>query len=120
MKRASLEQRDYLDHMLDAVVQIQSYTHGKTEATFHAERLLQDAVIRNLEVLGEAANNLLRFFPAAITQFPGIPFAAIYGMRNMLTHGYFAIDLDVVWRVVEQDVPDLRRQLDFALQTLGS
>jgi uncharacterized protein with HEPN domain len=84
------------------------YTAGKTAAEFQTERLLQDAVIRNLEIMGEASNNLLHLFPAVLTQFPGIPFAAIYGMRNMLTHGYFAMDLDVIWRVIEQDIPDLR------------
>jgi uncharacterized protein with HEPN domain len=75
-------------------------------------------VIRNFEILGEAAKSLLSAIPDASTKFPGIPFAAIYGMRNQLSHGYFAIDLDVVWKVVERDIPSLREELKAAIAGL--
>lgn len=51
-------------------------------------------------------------------KFPGIPFAAIYAMRNQLSHGYFAIDLDVIWKVIERDIPELRRELEKAIAEL--
>jgi len=113
-----LRARDYLGHMLDAVGQIQQYMHGKTPEDFSSDRLLQDGVVRNFEILGEASRNLLDAVPDASTKFPGIPFAAIYGMRNQLSHGYFAIDLDVVWKVIERDIPALRKELEAAVTAL--
>lgn len=112
MSRHALRTHDYLAHMLSAVRQIETYTAGKSAADFLADRMLQDAVIRNVEVLGEAARNLLRASPEAASKFPRIPFAAIYAMRNQLSHGYFTIDPDLVWKVIERDVPELRRELE--------
>ena len=110
-----LRARDYLGHMLDAVGQIQTYTRGKLAEDFLSDRLLQDGVIRNVEILGEASRNLLTSDPGATAKFPRIPFAAIYAMRNQLSHGYFTIDLDVVWKVIERDIPALRRELEEAI-----
>ncbi len=107
-----------MGHMLDAVGQIQQYMRGKSSEDFFSDRLLQDGVVRNFEILGEAARNLLDAVPDAPTKFPDIPFAAIYGMRNQLAHGYFAIDLDVVWKVIERDIPALRKQLETAVAAL--
>jgi uncharacterized protein with HEPN domain len=115
MNQHPLRARDYLGHMLDAVAQIETYLKGRTQAEFLADRLLQDGVVRNIEVLGEASKRMLDTVPDAVARFPGIPFAAIYGMRNQLSHGYFSIDLDLVWKVVERDVPELRRQLEAAI-----
>ena len=53
--------------------------------------------------------------PDAISRFPVIPFAAIYAMRNQLSHGYFTVDLDIVWNVVERDIPELRTQIEGAI-----
>lgn len=113
-----LRARDYLGHMLDAVSQIQTYTHGKSIKDFLSDRLLQDGVVRNVEILGESSRNLLSSVPDAGTKFPAIPFAAIYAMRNQLSHGYFAIDLDVVWKVTQRDIPDLRKELEKAIMDL--
>jgi uncharacterized protein with HEPN domain len=101
--------------MLDAVNQIETYTRGKSASDFLSDRLLQDGVVRNVEILGEASRNLLVAVPDAIAKFPGIPFTAIYAMRNQLSHGYFAIDLDVVWKVIERDIPELRKELEAAI-----
>jgi uncharacterized protein with HEPN domain len=115
-----LRARDYLGHMHDAVGQIQSYLAGKTLAEFLEDRLLQDGVARNIEILGEASKRMLDAVPDAVTKFPGIPFSAIYAMRNQLSHGYFSIDLELVWRVVEKDIPDLRNQLEAAIAAIDS
>jgi uncharacterized protein with HEPN domain len=104
--------------MLDAVNRIQEYTGARRVEAFLTDRLLQDAIIRNFEILGEAARNLLNAVPNAPAKFPGIPFAAIYAMRNQLSHGYFAVDLDLVWKVIERDIPDLRKQLEAAIASL--
>jgi len=120
MSQQSLSPRDYLAHMLDAAGQIQAYVRGKNAQEFLLDRLIQDGVVRNIEILGEASRNLLDAVPDAAVRFPGIPFAAIYGMRNQLAHGYFAIDLDVVWKVVERDIPALRVELEIVIEGLGA
>lgn len=118
MTRHTLGPRDFLAHMLDAVGQIQTYAQSKRAQDFLSDRYFQDAVIRNVEILGEAARNLLDSVPDAATRFPGIPFAAIYGMRNHLSHGYFAVNLDAVWMAIERDIPELRTELEAALAKL--
>jgi len=118
MSRHALRARDYLGHMFDAVGQIQAYVSGKSAGDFLSDRLLQDGVVRNFEILGEASRNLLDAVPDASAKFPGIPFAAIYGMRNQLSHGYFAVDWAVVWKVIERDIPDLRKELEAAIAAL--
>jgi uncharacterized protein with HEPN domain len=118
MSRHTLRAHEYLGHMLDAVGQIQQYIRGRSATDFLSDRLLQDGVVRNFEILGEASRNLLDAVPDASKKFPGIPFAAIYGMRNQLSHGYFAIDLDVVWKVIERDIPSLRKELEATIATL--
>ncbi len=72
-------------------------------------------MIRNIEILGEASRKLLEVTPDVAARFGSIPFAAIYAMRNQLAHGYFTVDLGVVWRVVEHDLPELYRQLKTAI-----
>jgi uncharacterized protein with HEPN domain len=79
-----LRVRDYLGHRLDAAGQIGIYTRGKTAEQFAVDRLLQDAVIRNIEILGEASKNLLDAAPDIVLRFPRIPFTAIYAMRNQI------------------------------------
>ena len=111
--------RDYLGHMIDAITQIQAYIGEQTKVEFVANRLLQDAVIRNFEVLGEAARCFLAAVPNAPQTLPDIPFSAIYAMRNQLSHGYFTVDLDVVWNVIEGDLPQLRKQLNAAWEAYG-
>lgn len=116
MSRHAPRERDYLEHMLDAVGQIRQYTSTKSFEEFSGNRLLQDGVIRNIEILGEASRKLLDSIPEAASKYPAIPFAAIYAMRNQLLHGYFTVDLDVVWKVIEKDIPPLQQALQSALK----
>jgi uncharacterized protein with HEPN domain len=83
--------------MLDAVRRIQSYTANMGEVEFRHSNLIQDAVIRNIEVLGEASNQVLQRYPEFATAHPEVPLRAARNMRNVLTHGYFTINLAVVW-----------------------
>ncbi len=112
MSRHALRARDYLGHMLEAVHRIQQYAHGKSAESFLSDQLLQDGIARNFEILGEAARKLLEVVPDVSLQYPGIPFAAIYGMRNQLSHGYFVVDWEIVWKTIERDLPKLRSELD--------
>ena len=109
---------DYLEHMLEALDRIQAYTYGKSKEQFLAEHLVQDAVMRNFGVLGEAANNCSKVSPTIVTQYPQLPLAKIYGLRNLITHAYWTVDLEILWNVIERDVPELRAQIHSVLSTL--
>lgn len=75
--------------------------------SFRDDQLVQDAVIRNIEVIGEAARKIRTSHPEFADAHPEVPFDAAYQMRNAVAHGYFAVDLDVVWATVITDLPAL-------------
>lgn len=86
------------------------------EKEFHRNRLVQDAVLRRLEVIGEAARQL----PQQIKDsHSGVPWADIVAMRNRLTHEYFGVLLDRVWNVVRKDLPDLRSKIEAVRRAVG-
>ena len=118
MSRHESRLPDYLEHMADALQRVLDYTVGKSEADFLSDRMLQDAVMRNLGVLGEAANNCFKVSPNVAVRFPNVPFAKVYGLRNQLTHGYTTVDMATVWNIVENDVPELRIEIVLALDSL--
>ena len=88
MKRDSA----YLSHIRDATRRIQEYTHGG-QVAFMGSTLIQDAVIRNLEIIGEATKALS---PEFRDKHPGIPWSSMAGMRDVLIHGYMGVDLKIV------------------------
>lgn len=117
-RRDELALEDFLGHIQQAISRIQRYLTDIDRAAFLASEEKQDAVIRNLEVIGEAAGNIQRHFPDFASRHPSFPLKAAYGTRNALAHGYFKIDLGVVWKTVERDLPLLSIQINEALQTL--
>jgi uncharacterized protein with HEPN domain len=102
---------DYLDHIFQAIERIQRYTHSMEEATFLQNEMVQDAVIRNLEIMGEASRNITRDHPEFVAAHPELPLISAYEMRNALSHGYFQIDLIIVWRTIESDLSPLKEQV---------
>ena len=76
-------------------------------------------MIRNIEIIGEATNNLLEADPTITARHPSIPFAEIYGMRNRVAHGYFAVSLMMVWDSVQEDIPELRQKIASVLVELA-
>lgn len=94
--------------MLVAARHARSFVHDMDEKTFLASKLHQDAVIRELEVLGEAAG---RVSDEVREDQPDIPWPQIVGLRNRLIHEYFRVKLDVVWTVVANELPSLIEQL---------
>jgi len=99
----------FLGDILEAIERIESYTTGVGEAAFFDSNLLQDAVIRQLEIIGEAAKRLSPSFRSAC---PGVPWKDIIGMRAKLAHDYMTVDLQAVWDTVVRDIPALRLELD--------
>lgn len=120
MNKHEFRAKDYLLHMLEAADRVLEYTAGATEEQFFANQMLQDAVVRNIEIIGEAAKNLLEAGPEFAARYPSIPFAQIYGMRNRVSHGYFAVSAAMIWDSVRIDVPNLRQQIVNVLRELGS
>ncbi|MDR5745391.1 DUF86 domain-containing protein [Caballeronia sp. LZ029] len=112
MSRDALTLSEYVDHVITAIGRIARYTDALNEAAFSDDELVQDAVVRNIEVIGEACRNIRRYFPAFVTQHPEVPFQSAYEMRNALTHGYHKIDFGVVWVTVREDLPALGKQFE--------
>ncbi len=105
------DDRIYLRHILDSINRVESYTDKGKEAFFR-ESIIQDAVMRNLEIIGEAVKNLSLDFRA---RHPEIPWARIAGMRDVLIHGYFGVRLETVWNAVENRLPELKQQVETLL-----
>lgn len=102
---------DYLDHMLEAAQQACSYTEGLCLKDFLADKRTQQAVILNLVIIGEAATKLLKDYGKFLDCHPNVPWRNMKGMRNRIAHGYFDINLDVVWETVQTALPQLLEQL---------
>jgi uncharacterized protein with HEPN domain len=110
VNRRALRLADYLGHIFEAIERIERYSADPTYATFVESDMAQDAVIRNLEIIGEACRNIERRFPDFARQHPDFPLKAAFEMRNVLAHGYFGVDLDIVWRTIQTNLPALRWQ----------
>lgn len=112
MSRDQQRLTDYLDHILEAITRIQRYTKNLDQNNFLQNELIQDAVIRNIEIIGEASNNVNKHYPDFVTQQSHIPFSLAYEMRNALAHGYFKVDMEIVWKTLERDLPKLKFQIE--------
>ena len=110
---------DYLGHILEAIERIHSYVQDVDEVGFLSSKMIQDAVIRNLEVIGEASRNIERVHPEFAAAHPEIPLALANDMRNALAHGYFKVDVEIVWRTVQANLPDLHAQITQVCATLS-
>lgn len=106
---------DYLGHILSAIERIERHSQDVDEVGFLSSELIQDAVVRNLEIIGEAANNVQRVDPAFANLHSEIPWQVIYAMRNRLSHGYDKIDYEMVWKTVCNDLPELYRLISNCL-----
>jgi len=99
----------YLKHIRDAGQRIESYLDGVSEDEFLEAPLIQDAVIRQIQVIGEAAKRLAAAFRGSTSD---IPWSDIAGMRDKLVHDYMGVDLDAVWDTAIRDVPALMSQVE--------
>jgi uncharacterized protein with HEPN domain len=111
---------DYLEHILQAVDRIQRYTRGVDYSSFVANEEKQDAVIRNFEIIGEAAANIGRQYPDFAAEHPDFRWQDAYGMRNLLAHGYFKVELGIVWKTALEDLPELRAKVQALLLEVGT
>ena len=106
------DDRLLLEDMADGVGKILRYTEGKTAKDWHEDEFLQDAVIRNFEVIGEACRNLSHAFTRAN---PDTDWQGIRDFRNLLVHEYFGVDPTIVWDIIVGELPALQRKLQVLL-----
>lgn len=100
---------DYIRDILDAVQKARRFVEGVTCDTFAADDQKTYAVIRALEIIGEASRNV----PVDLQErFADVPWSYISGMRNKLAHDYFGVDLEVIWRTVQEDLPELQASIE--------
>lgn len=111
MKTSRAADRVLLLHIRECIKRIGEYTQGRS-TTFFASALVQDAVVRNLQTLAESTQRLSE---TSKQHQKHVPWAEIAGFRNVLTHGYLGLDLQVVWSVVEQDLPGLNLAVEFLI-----
>ena len=102
---------DYLDHIQQAATDARSFVEGMAKANFLADRRTQQAVIMSLIVIGEAATKVMDGYAEFTQAHSEVPWRSMRNMRNRMAHGYFDINLDVVWETVEEWLPTLLKQL---------
>jgi uncharacterized protein with HEPN domain len=106
----------YLHHILDAINRIEEYASGLNHEGFMRSSLVQDGVIRQVEIIGEATKNLS---PSLKERYAEIPWKDIAGMRDKLIHQYFGVDISAVWETVVQDLPDFKIQIGRILSSVS-
>jgi len=103
----------YLQDIWESILAIEEYTQNLSEDRFYSNRQVQDAIIRRLEIIGEAVKNIdddIR------DKYPQIPWKKIAGMRDIIAHEYFGVKLDRVWDVVRKDLPNLKEKIGTVIE----
>jgi uncharacterized protein with HEPN domain len=98
----------YIEHILDSIEKIEKYTKSMNIHEFIDNELIQDAVIRNFQIIGEASKKFSNHFRE---KYAKIPWKKISGMRDILIHDYIGVDITAVWDTIEQDLPKLKEYL---------
>lgn len=111
--------QDYLDHIRQAATDACSFVEGQRKQDFLADKRTQQAVILSLLIIGEAATKLLQSYEDFLTRHPEVPWSSMKGMRNRLAHGYFDINLEVVWETVSNALPNLLEKIPAVLEDAG-
>lgn len=106
----------FVKDILECIGKIESYIADFSYEDFIKDERTKDAVVRNLEIIGEAANQI----PKEIQQkYPEIPWSQVVGLRHRLTHGYFVVDYRIVWNIVVNELPDLKEKMRKILEEEG-
>ena len=105
----------FLEHILDSIEKIEEFTRNVSKSDFLNNVQLQDAVVRRIEILGEAAKNISQII---VEKHPEVEWKKMIGTRDKLVHGYFGVDLEVVWFVIKDDLPKLKEKVKKILREL--
>jgi len=113
-----LRTRDYLAHIVEAIERAKACLDGVPDAVaLETKWMEQDAVIRSITVIGEAATKILQVDPDFVSLHPEVPWRQMSAMRNRVVHNYFEVDLDIVWSTVSHDLPALKLQIQSIMAT---
>lgn len=108
--------RFFIKHILESINWVEEYTKGISKDDFLRSTQIQDAVIRRLEIIGEAVKNIP---PELKEKYPDIPWRQIAGIRDVLIHEYFGVDLDLLWNTIKKDLPDLKQKISKILEKMS-
>ncbi len=109
--------RDYLQDILDAIVDTVEFVKDMSFEDFLHDKKTVNAVIRSLEVIGEASKNV----PQSLRdQYPDVPWKKMAGMRDKLIHEYFGVDLEVLWQTIKQDLPSVKPLIEKVIKELDN
>lgn len=103
---------DYLEHIQQAASDACGFVEGLSKDDFIEDKRTQQAVIMSLIIVGEASTKIMDGFPDFVLEHQTVPWRSMRGMRNRIAHGYFDINLDVVWETVQKALPDLVKQIE--------
>ena len=98
----------FIEDVLKSIINIEEFTKGLNKERFYKDNLRQSAVIRQLEIIGEAVKNISSSFRE---RYPHIPWKDIAGFRDILSHAYFGVNLERVWNIIEKDLPKLKEEI---------
>jgi uncharacterized protein with HEPN domain len=99
----------YIDHILQCINNILEYTKDLNKQEFSRNNLVQDAVIRNFEIIGEATKKVSNDYKQVYYE---VPWKAMAGMRDKLIHDYIGVDIAVIWKTIKEDLPPLKKKLE--------
>ncbi len=106
-----------IEDILEAIEKAERYVEGLIKTDFAKDEKTADAVVRNLEIIGEATNHI----PDDVrTKYPNIEWKKIVGLRNRIVHDYFGVDLEIIWTILKDDLPPFKEKLCSILSELGS
>lgn len=105
----------FLEHILESIKDIESYSKGISKNMFFKDKQLQDAIVRRIEIIGEAVRNI----PDDVkNKYATVSWKEIVGTRDIFIHHYFGIDLEIVWSIVKNDLPDLKKKIRTVLEDI--
>ncbi len=107
---------DYLDHIQQAAIDARSFVEGLAKEEFLADKRTQQAVIMSLIIIGEAATKIMDGYTVFTQAHSEVPWRSMRNMRNRMAHGYFDINLDIVWNTIQEWLPELLKKLSDVLQ----
>ncbi len=115
--RSELGDKIRLQHICDAITEIENYVAGVTLPAFLQNSMMRFACIKQMEIIGEASNHLSKSLKA---RFSDVQWAQIVGMRNVFAHEYFGIDSNLVWEIIQHDIPELKEKIQEITKSIAS
>jgi uncharacterized protein with HEPN domain len=106
----------FIKHIIDSIEKIEDFINNRTKEDFLEDVQLQDATIRRIEIIGEASKNIPEDFKR---QYPDVPWSEMARTRDKLIHGYFGVDLELTWDIIQHDLSELKEQMNQILEELN-